>query len=131
MNPEKMMKTPQRKGKNLMEQKERIEMLVKLYCYYMTDVHKLTRELHKASTEVEFTLAIANLNRCYGSYINPILEMLYDEGVQCMKAEDDKIKVLLTNHEDIVVDDEMYNPFRIDFPTKTVYTIDGREEQIW
>ena len=113
-----------------MERIERTEMLVKLYCYYMTDAHELTRELYEASTEADVALAIANLNHCYGNYINPILEMLRGEGVQCMKAEDDKTKVLFTNYEDMIVDAKIYNPFRIDFPTKTVYTIDGKEEQI-
>lgn len=113
-----------------MERTERTEMLVKLYCYYMTDAHELTRELYEASTEADVTLAIANLNHCYGKYIDPILDMLRGEGVQCMKAEDDKTKVLFTNHEDMWVDAKIHNPFRIDFPTKTVYTIDGREEQV-
>lgn len=96
-----------------MTQEERVVNLVKLYCYYMTQFHKTIREVHYINNmlEAEYTIAMNKIEHLRKVYIDPILDMLEDEGVHILKNEDGKTKVLMKDYTEIEVDAVVEKPF--------------------
>ena len=119
-----------------MTNKERIEMLVKLYCDYKSESHQRLRNLYKITTSnpdtCSFICAVGCAEDVDKTFVDPILEMLRREGVRCLKGTTDGKTLVTTGEEEFVVDAQINNPFMIEFPieVKATYKHDI-DEGIW
>ncbi len=108
-----------------MTKEERIKALARLYCHYMEDEHQAIKDLYtaakEAKCEVDFVVEIAGVEDVDNIFINPLLDMLQNEGVRYMEELNGKTHIFTVDDEEIIVDEIIHNPFRIDFPYRYVY----------
>ena len=113
-----------------MTKEERIKALARLYCHYMEDKHQAVKNLYTAAKEakheVDFVVEIADVEDIDNIFIEPLLDMLRNEGVRYMEEWEGKTRIFTVDDEEIVIDEIIHNPFRIDFPYRYVY--DGEDE---
>ena len=116
-----------------MTKEERIKALARLYCHYMEDGHQAIKNLYtaakEAKCEVDFVIAIANLEDVDIIFINPLLDMLRNEGVRYMEELEGKTHIFTVDDEEIVIDEVIHNPFRIDFPYGYEYDFGEKNDE--
>ena len=97
-----------------MTQKERIEMLARVCWDYMEELNKLEAEGYEIVRKIDNNepgVSISQLEvidrkmtRIRNKFVNPTVKLLRSEGVKFMKMEDGKLKLLMENNREMVVD---------------------------
>lgn len=97
-----------------MKQKERIEMLAKLCWNYMEDLRRVDEEGHEIARKIDadepgvsieqLKLLDRKMRRIRNKFVNPTVNLLHAEGVKLMKMEDGKLKLLMVDMSEMVVD---------------------------
>ena len=97
-----------------MKQKERIEMLAKLCWNYMEDLNRVEAEGYEIAGKIDkdvpgvsipqLELIDRKMRRIRNKFVNPTVNLLHSEGVKLMKMEDGKLKLLMRDNSEMVVD---------------------------
>lgn len=108
-----------------MTQRKRIEMLAKLCWDYMIDLNKadaegeeIARKLDNNEPGIDTTqleLIDRKMNRIRNEFVYPIVKLLHSEGVNLLKMEDGKLKLLMEDNREMVVDTDESEPSIEDF----------------
>lgn len=103
-----------------MTQKERIEMLAKLCWDYMVELNKVDAEGEEIARKIDndelgvdipqLELIDRKMKRIRNKFVNPLVNLLHSEGVKLMKMEDGKLKLLMENNREMVVDVDESEP---------------------
>ena len=103
-----------------MTQKERIEMLARVCWDYMTELNKLEAEGYEIARKIDRNepgVSISQLEvidrkmtRIRNKFVNPTVKLLRSEGVKLMKMEGEKLKLLMENNREMVVDIDESEP---------------------
>lgn len=105
---------------NFMTKNERIEMLARLAWDYMEELNKVNAESLEIERKINndepdadiLTLKLIDrrMERIREKFIYPLSRVLSSEGVQLMKMEDGKLKLLMKDKRELVVDIEGLEP---------------------
>ncbi len=97
-----------------MKRKERIEMLAKLCWNYMEDLNRADAEGLEIARKIDadepgvtieqLKLADKKMRRIRNKFVNPTVNLLHSEGVKLMKMENGKLKLLMEDMSEMVVD---------------------------
>ena len=97
-----------------MTKNERIETLTKLCWDYMEELDKVAEESYKVARKIydndpdtsveQLKLIDRRMKHIREKFILPLQNILRSEGVQLMKMEDEKLKLLMEDKREIIVD---------------------------
>lgn len=103
-----------------MTKNERIETLARLCWDYMEELNKVNaesleieRKINNDEPDADITqlkLIDRRMKRIREKFIYPLSSLLSSEGVQLMKMEDGKLKLLMKDKRELVVDIEGLEP---------------------
>ena len=97
-----------------MTQTKRIEMLAKLCWDYMIDLNKADAEGEEIARKIDnnepgidiiqLKLIDRRISCIRNKFVIPIANLLHSEGVKLMKMEDGKLKLLMKDNREMIVD---------------------------
>ena len=97
-----------------MTQKERIELLAKLFWDYKKDLNKIDAEGYEIAGKIDkdepgvsieqLEFIDRKMRRIRNIFVNPTVNLLHSEGVKLMKMENGKLKLLMRDNSEMVVD---------------------------
>lgn len=103
-----------------MTKNERIETLAKICWDYMEELNKVNTESFEIERKINNDEPDADINqlklidrrmkRLRDKFVYPLVNLLNSEGVQLMKMEDGKLKLLMRDKRELVVDVEGLEP---------------------
>lgn len=103
-----------------MTKNEKIEMLARLAWDYMEELNKVNAEGEEIARKIDanepgvsitqLQLNDREMRRIRNKFVNPTVNLLHSEGVKLMKMEDGKLKLLMENNREMVVDIDESEP---------------------
>lgn len=97
-----------------MTQKERIEKLAKVCWDYMEDLNRADVEGAEIARKIDadepgvtieqLKLVDIKMKRIRNKFVNPIVKLLHSEGVKLMKREGGKLRLLMEDKREMLVD---------------------------
>lgn len=103
-----------------MTKKERIETLARLAWDYMVELNKVNAEGEEIARKIDnndpdttieqLKLIDRRMKRIREKFICPLSSLLSSEGVQLMKMEDGKLKLLMKDKREMIVDADGLEP---------------------